>query len=98
MCLANIEATISPSLADALPSADRLCNLGDRLTDPGERAVCYTAAAALRRVAGLVSKTDWSPISTAPADKDLLVIFPVISDRPVAARFDSVIQRWHCER
>jgi hypothetical protein len=53
MCLADYTTT-RPQLSDAIPAADRLSELGSRLTSPGEAACCHTAAATLRHLHALV--------------------------------------------
>lgn len=102
MCLANAEVhTGTVQLADALPSADRLCDLGDRLTDPGQRAVCYTAAAVLQHVVLLNELDDglrpdpWQNMATAPADTPVLVYWPAIEPHPFVAMYHSSMRRWY---
>lgn len=53
MCISDI--TIArPQLSDAIPMAERLSSLGDRLTDPMDIATAHAAAATLRHVHELV--------------------------------------------
>ncbi len=54
MCIAGIVIE-HPQLCDAIPAAERLSELGSRLTDPQDAAICHVGAATLRHLRELAT-------------------------------------------